>query len=124
MTVALARPGWTVECACSGYDALERFAGDTRGFDVLVTDHSMPGMDGLELVRRLRELGFTGAVVVVSAHINAAAAEGYRALGAGQILHKPVDVRALRAAVEHAPLVPPLRSPPEFFRSPQSFSSP
>jgi CheY-like chemotaxis protein len=100
LTAALMRPGWGVECACSAEDALVRFAGDVRGFDVLVTDHMMPGMDGLELVRRLRDSGFRGAVVVVTAHAKAGLRDGYRALGVQHFLLKPIDLRVLRAAVD------------------------
>jgi CheY-like chemotaxis protein len=99
-TVALMRPGWCVECACSGYDAMTRFTSDRRGFDVLVTDHAMPGMSGLELLQRLRERGFDGGAVVVSAHVRPADAAAYRAAGATAVFTKPVDLGALRRAVE------------------------
>lgn len=102
LTMALARPGWSVECARSGQEALERFAGDVKGFDVLVTDHVMPGMDGVELVSRLREIGYRGEVVVVTAGMSESDAAHYRALNAGFVLLKPLEVRRLRAAVTAA----------------------
>ncbi len=102
LTVALARPGWTVECACSGEEALQRFVSDPWGFDLLVTDHAMPGVDGTELLRRLRELGFLGEVIVVTGGLQPADAARYREQGAGIVLLKPIDAPRLRAAVNAA----------------------
>ncbi len=96
---ALARRGWIIECACDGQDALDRYAADARGFDVIVTDHRMPRLDGLTLIRRLRVGGFQGAVVVVSAGLTAGDREAYDALGVAAILLKPIRAPELREAV-------------------------
>jgi CheY-like chemotaxis protein len=69
LTAILARPGWAVECVCDGQHAIDRFEGDSGEFDVLVTDHYMPRIDGLGLVRRLKAAGFAGRVVIVSAMV-------------------------------------------------------
>ncbi len=99
---ALVRPGFAVECVCDGQEALERYTRDAGGFDVLVTDHQMPRLDGLALVRRLRECGFAGGVVVVSGSLTQRVRAAYRALGADALLNKPIEPRALRAAVDAA----------------------
>ena len=104
---ALVRSGFAVECVCDGQEALERYARDAGGFDVLVTDHQMPRLDGLALVGRLRACGFVGGVVVVSGSLTRDIRDAYRALGAGALLNKPIEPAALRAAVDAAAAVLP-----------------
>ncbi|SFV17874.1 EAL domain-containing response regulator [Pseudoduganella namucuonensis] len=57
----------TVLEACDGIDALRKL--DARGMPVqlVLTDMDMPGMDGVELIRHLRELELAAAVLVASA---------------------------------------------------------
>ena len=47
--------GWRVEVCARGDEALRRLQGETR-FDLLILDFRLPGLDGLELARRAREL--------------------------------------------------------------------
>ena len=50
---ALERAGHEVETASDGEEALARF--DNGGFDLVIADWNMPGIDGFELVRRIRK---------------------------------------------------------------------
>jgi two-component system KDP operon response regulator KdpE len=50
---ALERAGHEVETAADGEEALARF--EQGAFDLLITDWNMPGVDGFELVRRVRK---------------------------------------------------------------------
>ncbi|MCB1389188.1 MAG: response regulator [Rhodobacteraceae bacterium] len=63
----LAAQGLTVTMCESGQEALDRIekAGG-RGYDLLITDHEMPGMNGLELVMKLREAGHDLPVILLS----------------------------------------------------------
>ncbi|MDT5270465.1 MAG: two-component system, cell cycle response regulator DivK [Acidobacteriota bacterium] len=47
--------GWRVEVCTSGDEVLRRLQGESR-FDLLILDFRLPGLDGLELVRRARAL--------------------------------------------------------------------
>jgi diguanylate cyclase (GGDEF)-like protein len=68
----------------------------TDRFDVVVSDLQMPGLDGLELCRRIREQeGYTYVVLVTSRSEPDEALRGMRA-GADDYLTKPIDVAALR----------------------------
>lgn len=58
--------GWTVLEAASGFQALERMR--ERPIGVLVTDLSMPGMNGLDLIRRVRGEFPATAILVLSMH--------------------------------------------------------
>ena len=49
----------------SGEQALPRLA--TRRYDLVLLDMSMPGMNGLDVCRRLREQDFAGGIVILTA---------------------------------------------------------
>lgn len=102
LVAALARTGFAVECVCSGEEALTRFALDARGFDVLVTDHAMPRMNGADLLRTLRRLGFAGEAIVVSTMVPDQDVAAYARLGVEAFFQKPIDLAGLRAAVAAA----------------------
>ena len=66
MQDALAREGHTIETAGDGDEALERLREARSGFDLVITDHHMPGINGLELVRQARALPYPGKIAVFS----------------------------------------------------------
>jgi CheY-like chemotaxis protein len=81
--------------AGDGEEALERFAAERP--EVVVTDWSMPGMDGTQLVSRLRAdpaPGYTYLVLLSGLASEDAAREAARA-GADEVLAKPLDAAAL-----------------------------
>jgi DNA-binding response OmpR family regulator len=61
---ALARNGWDCECANDGEEAMRWLSSASDPVDILITDHSMPGMNGLDLVRKLRATKFAGKILV------------------------------------------------------------
>ncbi|MBD0276314.1 MAG: response regulator [Acetobacteraceae bacterium] len=95
--------GMPVEVHPSGsafLDALPRLRGDAVG--CLLTDVRMPDLDGLELLRRLREGGFKRPVVIMTAHGDVATAVQAMKAGAVDFVEKPFDDGALLATVEAA----------------------
>jgi DNA-binding response OmpR family regulator len=56
-------------------------------------------MNGVELVKRLRDAAFGGKIVVLSAHLSAENRAAYLALGVDLMVPKPFDVHLLRAAI-------------------------
>jgi CheY-like chemotaxis protein len=58
--------GHSVSTAQSGAAALELAA--AQSFDLLITDWKMPRMDGVELIRQMRERGFAGPAILLSGH--------------------------------------------------------
>jgi DNA-binding response OmpR family regulator len=59
----------------------------------------MPGLSGLELVRRLRVDGFAGKIVVLSAHLTDENRRAYCELKVDGLVEKPFDVRKLREVI-------------------------
>ena len=99
--------GISVTLCRSGVDALAALAG--ASFDAIITDHDMPEMDGLALASRIRALGITTPILLLSSSpANAREAEGAEHLAA--TLQKPIlraDLyRRLQALA--APIVAPL----------------
>ncbi len=56
LMLVLIKGGHKVECVENGNAALQRISADLNSFDLVVTDHEMPSLHGLELVRELRRL--------------------------------------------------------------------
>src|SRR5215207_10803956 len=63
--ISFSREGHDIECFADGALALARMIANPA-FDLVITDHHMPNMNGLELVLKLRELGFPGKIMVFS----------------------------------------------------------
>lgn len=93
----LAAEGWRVEACADGLSALARLEGGAR-YDLLLFDNSMPGVCGLELVRRARELGHRRGLPVVVLSAGDCGREARRA-GADVFLRKPEDLPALADAL-------------------------
>jgi len=119
----LAAQGHEVVTAGDGAEALERLA--AGGFDVVVTDLKMPNVDGLELLRRIKQDGLARAeVIVMTAYGSIRLAVEAGKLGAFDFLTKPFrneDVfRSWPASNPRGgapPTPPPSRSKPPSPRS-------
>ncbi|MFN3242643.1 MAG: ATP-binding protein [Planctomycetota bacterium] len=62
----LARQGLGAEVAADGESGLRRIEAEPNGFDLLIFDFTMPGLDGAELARRVRALGVDAPIVLTS----------------------------------------------------------
>ena len=87
VTRALAAKGFTVEWTSSGVAALDRVAAGV--VDALILDLNLPDMDGVEVLRTLRERGHRFPVFVVTARTDPESREAARALGVAGYLRKP-----------------------------------
>gem|GEM_PF-3111423 len=86
--------GLAVDTAESGYETLEKIrAGAT--FDVIFMDYMMPGMDGMETAKRLREEGYTRPIIALSANAIAGMREMFCENGFDGFVSKPIDIRQL-----------------------------
>lgn len=83
-----AKAGHHAEYVRDGLLAWDRLSGDLAYFDVVVTDHEMPGLNGLELVDLLRQAGYRGRIVVHSAMVSPKLEQSYHAFRVDAILSK------------------------------------
>lgn len=91
VTTVLENAGYAVEEAADGAEALDKARG--RVFDLVVTDHNMPRMDGVTLVRALRGLPEYDdvALIVLSTETGAELKAKGREAGATGWMAKPFD---------------------------------
>lgn len=102
--ISLSREGHGIECVADGDLALSRIVSDPT-FDLVITDHHMPNMNGLELVTQLRERSFPGKIMVFSSELSESVAVQYRQQNVDRILYKPVLPSLLRKTLHE--LFPP-----------------
>jgi DNA-binding response OmpR family regulator len=96
----LGGPSAKVVHACDGWMALMKIGAAREPFDLVITDHRMPRMNGLDLVRRLRKRAFAGKIIVLSAHLSPENIQAYEELQVDMMFAKPFDCEELRLAAE------------------------
>jgi len=97
--IALARDGIEVEDAADGYEAVARVL--RGGIDLVLMDLRMPGLGGVEAVRRIRSARASVHVPIVAltASTTRQEHEAFLDAGAQEVVIKPLDVAGLRAVV-------------------------
>jgi signal transduction histidine kinase/HPt (histidine-containing phosphotransfer) domain-containing protein/ActR/RegA family two-component response regulator len=111
-----ARLGVLLEVVEDGHQALRALA--ERKFEILVTDCHMPGMDGVELTRRVRlaeaEAGGPRMPILgLTADVTEELRERCRAAGMDEVESKPINLRRLEAALRGMVQPGADRAPPE-----------
>ncbi|HEX5089768.1 MAG TPA: response regulator transcription factor [Nocardioides sp.] len=94
---SLAEAGWDVEVVHDGRSAYGRALPDGLPYDVLLLDWMLPELDGVTVCRRLRDLGVTTPVLMLTAR--SAVPDRIQGLDAGadDYLAKPFDLDELLA---------------------------
>jgi two-component system response regulator MprA len=97
------RGRYEVDTALSGETALERFA--QRRPDAVFLDVNMPGLNGVEILKRLRRADSSVPVIMLTANTENAVAEAFLKAGAFGYVPKPFNLLYLdhMAAVASAP---------------------
>jgi len=103
----LSRRGHEVDAVATGEEAVERLA--AGGYAILITDLRLPGIDGLEVVRRARELDDELGVLLITAYASVESAVDALRIGAHDYILKPLILeevtRKVGALLEHQKLV-------------------
>ena len=90
--MAIEHSGYQCQTAGSGQEALNIL--DQRRIDVVITDIQMPGLSGIDLVKRIREK-FDSDVIVMTGFVEDFTYEKIIELGARDFIHKPVRLNEL-----------------------------
>ena len=99
IAMMLGGPASKVTTARNGWEALIKIGLAARPFDVVITDHRMPRVTGLELVRQLRTKNFGGKILVLSAHLTDEEIRAYEELNVDMMMTKPFDFDELQDAM-------------------------
>jgi two-component system response regulator AtoC len=100
LELALKGLGHEVVQAEDGEAALAAF--DATPFDLVLSDLRMPRMDGLQLLRALRERGQDVPVIVLTAHASIETAVEAMRLGAADYMLRPLEMKDMELAVTRA----------------------
>ena len=114
LTVLLRREGYEVMTAASGPQALELLA--ESSMDAVVTDLKMPGMDGIELLDRIKKLDETLPVIIMTAYASQRSAIDALNLGAFQYLEKHAKNDDIKLVVRNALALRKVRSENSFLK--------
>jgi PAS domain S-box-containing protein len=93
LRVILQRAGVDVEMAINGCVAVQKAC--EKPFDLILMDMNMPEMDGYEATRLLRDRGYVGPIVALTANAMVGDCERCRDVGCNEYLAKPIDRRRL-----------------------------
>lgn len=93
--------GYSCETAENGNDALKKFEADAQSFGMILSDITMPGMNGLDLVRAIRERGSQIPIFLVTGHVLATETLPSD-LKVTALIEKPLDLGDLAARIKQA----------------------
>lgn len=100
LSFLLGTAGFAVKMYESAVQFLDKRASDLNG--CIVSDVRMPDMDGLQLLRRLKETGIALPVIVMTGHADVALAVEAMKLGALDFIEKPFSDEVLIGAIRSA----------------------
>ena len=83
-----------IDSANSGLEAIKKIK-EGNVYDVVFMDHMMPGMDGIEAVKHIREAGYKGTIVALTANAIGGQADIFIKNDFNDFILKPIDIRQL-----------------------------
>jgi two-component system response regulator PilR (NtrC family) len=100
LEILLKKEGHEVVCAGDGQEALSRF--EAGPFDLLISDIKMPKLDGLELLRKVKDQRPALSVIMVTAYASPEDAIAAMKAGAYDYLTKPFKLEEIKSVVQNA----------------------
>ncbi|MBI5056089.1 MAG: sigma-54-dependent Fis family transcriptional regulator [Nitrospirae bacterium] len=96
----LSHEGYTVDTVNSAESGLKSI--EEGSYDLIITDIILPGIDGIELVRRVREKIADQAVIVITAYASLETAVGALRAGAYDYVAKPIIHEEIKSTIRNA----------------------
>lgn len=91
--------GFKVKTASNGYKALELL--ETSPPVILIIDMKMPGMSGLEVLKKIKEEGYKCLPILMTAYGELEIVKDAAALGVSHFINKPFDIDQFRQLIFH-----------------------
>ncbi|MEJ1972420.1 MAG: response regulator [Lacunisphaera sp.] len=114
--------GHAVDTACDGIEGWQKFS--QAVYDLVITDLEMPNLDGIGLIRRLRESRQPVRIIVHSSALNSFNLTVLRDLSVQAVLLKGVPAETLRGTIEQVARMPASLPPPTPAAAPATRVSP
>ena len=86
--------GLQIQTAISGFETIDKIKAG-KIFDIIFMDHMMPRMDGIEATKIIRDMGYTHAIVALTANALIGREEMFLKHGFDAFISKPIDSREL-----------------------------
>jgi signal transduction histidine kinase/ActR/RegA family two-component response regulator len=99
VTEILRRLGHQIRHITDGSEAWTHLSTNLSSYELLIIDVNLPGMNGVDIVSRLRERAFTGRILMVSGRFTTADMSALTRLKINQSLTKPFNVQQFKEAV-------------------------
>jgi CheY-like chemotaxis protein len=96
----LQRCGYDVRAFTEPHDLFETLRGDPFGYELVLTDHNMPRLSGIEVAKIIGDIRPDLPVVLLSGYVSERLPEDAARAGVKQVLHKPCSMADLCAAIE------------------------
>jgi len=96
----LLRMGYNVTVSNEARETLKLFREHPDNYDVIISDLTMPEMNGLELARQLRLIRPEVPVILLSGYNSGITEENLRQAGISELLEKPINVPNLAVALQ------------------------
>lgn len=100
LRIELSEEGFDLTDTDSGSDAMALL--EKKDYDVLILDLNMPGIGGIEVLKKMKELMISTEVIIITGHATVSTAVEAMKLGAYDYLTKPFKMEELKAVIEKA----------------------
>jgi two-component system response regulator PilR (NtrC family) len=96
----LTAEGYEVESSLNGEEALEKFSPDTS--DLILLDLLMPGMNGIEVLKRIKKIDPQAVIIIITAYASVESAISAMKIGAFDYIQKPFKHDELLLTIQRA----------------------
>ncbi len=100
LSIMLKKEGYEVVSAENGTDAVKAVQNDI--FDLLITDVKMSGMDGIDVLKAVKEVSAETVVIMITAYATAETAVEAMKLGAYDYITKPFKIDQIKLVIQKA----------------------
>jgi len=95
----VSRLGYRITLAHSGIEGLEKFEACPESFDLVITDHSMPGTSGLELAEAITGIKPQLPIIMITGYNDSFDDDTLSRHGISKVLYKPIALRVIACAI-------------------------